>query len=176
VKLLAAITAAVFLTVVFTALIYAAVYIGSGQDLHVAAARCLKAISIHSMTVLCYCCLFGLIGMLTRRILVVGILYTVVVEGALANLPFGIRLITVIYYGRIIAYRTLPFVYPTPFGRIENIAAETWQLDVLTDPQLVEHPTVGTCISVLLTASVCLAVIGALICGGREFHVKTPEK
>ena len=45
-----------------------------------------------------------------------GILYAAIFEGVLANLPLSIRLLTVIYYTRIIAYRTLTFVVPFPGG------------------------------------------------------------
>lgn len=41
-----------------------------------------------------------------------GILYAAIFEGLLANLPLSIRLIKVIYYTRIIAYRALPFLVP----------------------------------------------------------------
>ncbi len=82
---------------------------------------------------------------------------------------------TVIYYTRIIAFRTLPFLVPFP-GGTQNFAADAWQLDVLNDPDLLEHPTVGTCIRVLLIASLLCTIFAALVCSQREFHVKTPEK
>ena len=83
-----------------------------------------KAAAIHSLAVVAYCSLFGLMSLLTKRILVVGILYTAVVEGLLANLPFGIRLVTVIYYTRLIAYRTMTLRRPRPRGGTEDFAAD----------------------------------------------------
>ena len=138
--------------------------------------RCLKTVSIHSLAVVTYCSLFGLMSFLTNRVLVVGIVYTAVVEGLLANLPFGIRLITVIYYARVIAFRTMEFVVARPRGGSISIAAEAWQLDVRTDPNLLEHPSIATCLTVLLTTSVFCTFLAAWLCSGREFHVKTPEK
>jgi ABC-2 type transport system permease protein len=176
VKLLATVTTTVFLTTIFTVLTCAVIFIGTdveGQDV---AIRCLKTVAIHALAVTAYCSLFGLMSILTKRILVVGILYTVVVEGLLANLPFSIRLATVIYYTRLIAYRTLDFVIPVPGGRTENIAAEAWQFDVRRDPNLLEHPQLSTCVLVLLVASLVCTILAAWLCAQREFHVKTPEK
>jgi ABC-2 type transport system permease protein len=176
VKLLAALTVTVFLTVVFTGLTYATVYVGARDHVDDVPMRCLKAMSIHSLAVIAYCCIFGLISLFTRRSLIVGVLYIVIFEALFANLAFGIRLITVIYYTRIIAYRTLRFVVTNPGGGTQDFAADAWQLDVGKDPRLLEHPQIGTCLMVLLIGSAALAILGAFLCSRREFHVKTPEK
>jgi ABC-2 type transport system permease protein len=177
-KLLATITTTVVLTILFTALTYAAIYAGSSAGTASAGnilSRCITACAIHSLAVITYCCLFGLMSLLTRRVLVVGILYIAIVEGLFANLAFGIRLLTVIYYLRIIAYRMLPFIVPTPYGPADY-AANAWQLDVKHDPNLLEHPTVRTCLIVLFTASFACTFLAMILCSRREFHMKTPEK
>jgi ABC-2 type transport system permease protein len=133
-----------------------------------------KAVCIHSLAVVAYCSLFGLLSLLTKRSLVVGIIYIAVVEGVLANLPFGIRLITVIYYTRLIAVRILDFNVSTPHGD-HNLAAEAWQFNVQQDPGLLEHPSLATCIYVLLIGSLVCAGLAALVFSRREFRVKTPE-
>ena len=176
IKLLATLTTTVGLAAIFTVLTYAAIYVGADVQPESVATRCVKAASIHALAVVAYCTLFGLMSLLTTRILVVGILYIAVVEGLLANLPFGIRLITVIYYTRIIAYRSLDFIVTSPRGRTENIAAEAWQLDVGRDPELLEHPQLSTCWMVLLIGSLVCTLLAAWLCTQREFHVKTPEK
>jgi len=176
VKLLATLTTAVVLTVLFTALTYAAIYIGADAGGENIALRCLTTASIHSLAVVSYCCLFGLISLVTNKILVVGVVYTVIVEGLLANLPFGIRLMTVIYYTRLIAYRTLDFVIARPQGGTEDLAAAAWQFDLARDPELLEHPQVSTCLAVLLVGSLACTILAAWLCAQREFHVKTPEK
>ena len=51
-------------------------------------------------------------SLLTKHALIVGLLYAAVFEGLLANLPFSVRLVTVIYYTRMIAYRTMGFLSP----------------------------------------------------------------
>jgi ABC-2 type transport system permease protein len=174
VKLLATLTTTVLLTTIFTALTYAAIYVGAKTEVTDVPQRMLKACAIHSAAVVTYCCLFGLMGLYTKRALIAGILYAAVIEGLLANLPFSLRLITVIYYSRIMAYRSLDFVF-NERGREVNMAAEAWQFDPKTDPLLVDHPSMQTCLIVLAVASLACAALGALLCARREFHVKTPE-
>ena len=176
VKLLATTTTTVFLVAILTVLTYAAIYVASGAAERNLPLRCLQVTAIHALAVVSYCSLFGLMSLITKRTLVIGVIYTAMVEGLLANLPFGIRLMTVIYYTRVIAYRTLDFIVPMPDGRTEDIAAETWQFDVRTDPKLLDHPQLDTCIITLLGASLVCTILAAWLCTQREFHVKTPEK
>jgi ABC-2 type transport system permease protein len=175
VKLLATVTTTVLLTCVFTTLTYAVIYFGvHGQTANIIT-RSLQASGIHALAITAYCCIFGLISLYTERTLVVGILYIAIVEGLFANLAFGVRLITVIYYARLIAYRTMPFIVPVPNGT-ENIAAAAWQLDIRNDPNLLEHPQLRTCLIVVIAGSILFATLAAFVCSRREFHVKTPEK
>lgn len=175
-KLLAAMTTTAVLVAVFTALTYLAIYVGAGVPAGEVAVRCLKAASIHALAVVTYCSVFGLMSLVTKRILVFGILYTAIVEGLFANLPFGIRLVAIIYYTRLIAYRTMTFDVPRPNGGSHDIAAQAWQLAATGDPGLAENPQFGTCIALLLTTSLVCTVIAGWLCSQREFHVKTPEK
>lgn len=174
VKLLATLTSTVLLVTIFTALTYAAIYIGAKAEITDWPMRMLKACAIHCAAVVTYCCLFGLIGLYTRRALIAGIIYAAVIEGLLANLPFSLRLMTIIYYTRIIAYRSMSFVF-NDNRREVDVAASAWQLDTKNDPNLLDHPQLQTCLMVLLVASAACAGIGAMLCRRREFHVKTPE-
>jgi ABC-2 type transport system permease protein len=171
VKLLATLTTAVALTTLFTALTYIAIYYGDPHVQNIGP-RCIKAVQIHDLAVIAYCCLFGVMSLLTKRTLVVGIIYAAVFEGLLANLPLSVRLLTVIYYTRVIAYRTMTFVV----RGAQDIAADTWQFDLAEDPLLLEHPSVRTCVMVLLLGSLACTILAAFLCSRREFHVKTPEK
>src|SRR5262249_8235859 len=86
VKVLATVPTTVVLTAVFTTLTYLVIYLGAdagGQNIPL---RCLKAIGVHALAVATYCCLFGLLSLLTRWALILGFLYGVLVEGVLANL------------------------------------------------------------------------------------------
>jgi ABC-2 type transport system permease protein len=174
VKLLATLTTTIVLTAIFTVLTYAVVYVGGNTSGSEVVGRCLKAVAIHSVAVGAYCCLFALIGLYTSRALVAGILYIAVIEGLLANLPFGLRFITIIYYARIIAYRSLNFTV-TEHERKEDMAAVAWQIDTKGDPDLLDHPELGTCLIVLVVAGLACTILGAFLCSRREFHVKTPE-
>jgi len=173
-KLLANLTTAVVLTIVLTVLTYSAIYVRAGVPAAEVATRCAKAASVDSLAVVAYCSLFGLISLLTKRTLVVGIIYTAIVEGVLAVLPFGIRLATVIYYTRLIAYRMMDFQVVNSKG-VDNLAADAWQFDVASDPQLLQHPSTATCITVLLVGSLVSTILAAWLCSRREFHVKTPD-
>lgn len=176
VKLLATLTTTVMLTGIFTVLLYVAIYAGAKDVGQMGVPlRCLKAVAIHSLAVISYCSLFGLMSLLTKRVLIAGIVYTALFEGMLANFPFSIRLATIIYYTRLIAYRSMTFLVPTPRG-FDNAAAEVWQFDLRKDPQLLEHPSLWSCLETLLIASLVCAVLAALLCWQREFYVKTPEK
>ncbi|HLW64487.1 MAG TPA: ABC transporter permease [Gemmataceae bacterium] len=174
VKMLATLTTTILLTAFFTVLTYVAIYIGSGAAGGDVALRCLKAVGIHCLAVATYCCLFGLLSLLTRWALIVGIVYAALFEGLLANMPFGVRLVTVIYYTRLIAYRTMDFKL-TQMGRTEDFAAELWKLDVQNDPQLLEHPSLRLCFLVLAVAGLVFTMIAAFLCSQREFHVKTSQ-
>jgi len=176
VKMLATWTTTVLLVIVLTVFTYLAIYLQSGATLGDASHRCLRACEIHSLAVVTYCSLFGLMSLLTKRTLVIGILYTAIVEGVLANLPLSLRMATVIYYTRLIAYRTLDFVVTRPQGRTNDIAATLWLFDTKHDPGLALHPQVSTCIWVLVIASLAFTILAAWLCSQREFHVKTPEK
>jgi ABC-2 type transport system permease protein len=178
-KLIATLTTTVFLAVAMTIILYVAIYAGTHADWSDVAQRCLKAASIHSLAVVTYCCLFGLISLLTSRALIVGVLYAGFFEGFIANLPFNIRLATVIYYTRLIAYRSMAFIttFEVPGRSIKNdIAAEIWQLNVKDDPGLAQQPQIRACITVLLVVSLLCAVGAAVLFSQREFYVKTPEK
>ena len=172
-KLLAAITVAIILAVFSILVTYAAIFAGTAS--HGVVMRCLDACLIHALAVVAYCCLFGLMGLLTRRVLIAGIIYIALVEGLLANIPFAIRLITVIYYTRLIAYRTLPFVANTGY-RVHDLAADTWQFNTLGDPKLQNYPHSWLCVLILASGAVVCSFLAAFMCAGREFYVKTPEK
>lgn len=176
VKMLATLTTVVVLTALFTTLTYAVIYVGMDTAEQNIPLRCCKAVGIHALAVVAYCCLFGVMSLLTKWTLVVGFLYTAFFEVFLANMPFSIRLLTVIYYARLIAYRSMDFVFTSPRRPFKvDMAAAAWQLDIETDPSLLDHPSLRTCLTVLLVGSLLCTLLGAYLCSRREFHVKTPE-
>jgi ABC-2 type transport system permease protein len=175
-KLAATWTTSILLVAFLTISTYIAIYAASDADFNAVALRGLKAGAIFSLATIAYCSIFGAISLLTKRTLIVGILYIAIVEGLLASFPLSLRWGTVVYHTRMIAYRTLDFVVTWPRGNQDDVAAATWLLNKETDPNLIEHPQLSTSVLVLLGASfVCTIVAGWLFSQG-EYHVKTPEK
>jgi ABC-2 type transport system permease protein len=173
IKLLATLTTTVLLTILLTLLTYSAIYFHTGTPLAEVATRFIKAAAVHCLAVAVYCALFGMLSLLTRRALVVGILYTAVVEGVFANLPFGIRFITVIYYVRLITYRLMEFIVHNSRGA-DDFAADAWQFDAAGDPHLASQYSTSTCLAVLFISGLFATIIAAWHCSQREFRVKTP--
>src|SRR4029078_2192427 len=134
IKMVATWTTTSSLVIILTVITYAAIYAGSGADWHAVLPRSAKAAGILSLAAMTYCSIFGAISLLTRRTLIVGILYTAFVEGVLASLPLSGGLMTVIYYVRLIAYRSMDFVVTWWNGKHEDVAAEVWFLNIKDDP------------------------------------------
>lgn len=176
VKMAAAWTTTATLVTVLAVLTYAAIYSGTGADLPTVSLRCVKAAAILSLAATTYCSIFGAMSLVTKRTLIVGIMYTALVEGVLASLPLSVRLVTVIYYLRLIAYRSLDFVVAWPRGGEDDVAATAWFLNIKDDPTLAEHPQLSTCVLILICTSVVCTVLASWLCSRCEFHVKTPEK
>jgi ABC-2 type transport system permease protein len=176
IKMAATWSTTVLMVIVLVVLTFAAVHLRSETDLATATLRCVKAAGILSLAVITYCSLFGLMSLVTRWTLIVGILYAVIIEGLLATFPLSLRWGTIIYHTRLIAYRTLDFVVTWPRGREDDVAATAWLLNIETDPTLSEHPQLSTNLLVLVGASIVCTAIAAWLCSRREFHVKTPEK
>jgi ABC-2 type transport system permease protein len=174
-KLLATLTTTALLVAVCTSFTFVAIYAFADKpDGESIVLRCLKVDGIMALAAITYSCIFALISLLTRWTLVAGIVYTVVIEGLLGNLPFAVRLITVSYYFRIIAARSLDFAV-VEGGRTISPIADAWNINITKDPQLLEHPTLQTSLLVLLGASFVASLIAVIIFSTREFRVKTPE-
>jgi ABC-2 type transport system permease protein len=176
IKLAATWTTTVVLVMALTALTFGAIYFGTETDLRDMTWRCLKAAWILSIAVVTYCSIFGAMSLLTKRTLIIGVIYTAVVEGLLANLPLSLRWGTVIYHTRLIAYRVIDFIVTRPNGRKQDIASAAWSLNADTDPTLTEHPALRTSILILVSTIVVCTALAGWLCSQREFHVKTPEK
>src|SRR5439155_3893247 len=69
--------------------------------------RVVQAAALFAAAQVGYCAIFSFISLLTRRSLIAGIAYIVIIEGALANWPFIVRELTVMYYFRVLALRWL---------------------------------------------------------------------
>ena len=100
--------------------------------------------------------MFGLLSLVFRRALVIGVAYIFLFEGVLANLNFVVLRITVMYWLRLLAMRWL------------GLPARDWGID------LAYAPTATTAVLVLLLASLGATLLAFLVFSRREFRVKTP--
>ena len=61
--------------------------------------------AIFSLAQVAYCGLFGLMALLMRRVLLIGVVYIIFFEGLLASLDIIVRRMTVMYYFRVLVLR-----------------------------------------------------------------------
>jgi ABC-2 type transport system permease protein len=160
-KLLATLLAAILLTAAGTALTSLAIGWGLADHWEAAGgglARTVKAIALFALDLTAYCALFGLLSLLMRRSVLLGIGYIILLEGVVANIDFVIRKGTVMYYYRVLCERW-----------IELGQADKFNIDLATAPGL------GQSVAILLGASTVAAILASLLMGSREFRVKSPE-
>lgn len=164
-KLLATIVTAVVLVALATLTLYAFIYWGTPELWNeIFQVRAPRMAALMALAQLTYCVLFGFLGLITRRSLIVGVAYIVAIEGVVASLDFVARKLTIVYYIRILNLRKLEL----PQDMLTRFLAD-WRID------LELAPSATACVQVLVVFSSVLAVLTALWFSQREFHVKTPE-
>ncbi|MGA2061335.1 MAG: hypothetical protein ABSG67_12695 [Thermoguttaceae bacterium] len=158
-RLLATILMTSVLTAVFTAATFVVIALTApGPSTAGLVEQALKTAGLLALVQVGYCGFFGLLGLLMRRSLLVGVAYIVIFEGIFASLDTVARRLTVMYYFRVLVIRWL-----------KPASGNEWAIDMTTAPQA------QTCVLTLLIAGLILAVAAALIFAGREFRMKTPE-
>jgi ABC-2 type transport system permease protein len=110
-----------------------------------------------TLAMLAYINIFGLLGLLTKRVLVAGVGYVIFFEGVVSNIPFLIRYATVLFHVRVLAVNWL------------GLDGRPWSIDPET------APTASTSLACLVGTSVLFLTLGAWLFAAREFRVKTPE-
>jgi ABC-2 type transport system permease protein len=143
--------------------LYLAIYAGT-PDLGPALVRCGQAIGVMALAQVGYCALFGLIGLLTRRSLVAGIGYIVLIEGVLANLDFVGRAVTLVYYTRTLTLRGLDLP-PEQLRRCQD----GWGM-----ADLDKLPTASACLLTVLVFGAAVSLLSAVWFARSEYRVKTP--
>ena len=114
----------------------------------------------YALALFAYCGVFGLVGLLFRKSLPMGVVYIIFIEGLLANIPFVVRKATVIFYERVLMLRWLD---------LGSEARNAWSIDLDLAPSSTE------CVLTLLGIGLVFAVVAATWFTVREFRVKTPE-
>jgi ABC-2 type transport system permease protein len=159
IKLLATVLITSVLTAAFTAITYAVIALTAGRPAASPWSEpALKTAVLLTLVQVGYCGLFGLLGVLMRRSLLVGVAYIVFFEGILASLDTVVRRLTVMYYFRVLVLRWLA-----------PASGKEWAIDLATAPQA------RTCVLALLGAGLVMALATALLFAAREFRMKTPE-
>ena len=158
IKLAATLLVTSLLTAVFTVVTLAVITLVAGEPATTELVeRALKTAGLLALAEVGYCALFGLLGLLTRRSLVVGIVYIVLLEGLLASLDTVARRLTVMYYFRVLVLRWL-----------DPASGKEWSIDLATAPEA------WTCVLTLLGAGLLLAIAAAFYFARSEFRMKTP--
>jgi ABC-2 type transport system permease protein len=146
------------LSAFFTAAALAAVYWGDARMEPSALARRTAVFAgILSLGLFAYTSIFGLLGVLVRRSLLLGVGYILIFEGIAANIDFIFRTATVLYHVRRLSVRWL------------DVPGIDWAIDPAT------ATTASTCLWTLLAISAVPAVLGAWLFSVWEFRVKTPD-
>jgi ABC-2 type transport system permease protein len=112
---------------------------------------------LSALALMAYISIFGLLGLFTRRVLVIGVGYILVFEGVVSNIPFLVRYGTILFHTRVLAVRWLGLD-----GGFASIDVD-------------EAPAAATSLAALLGATALFLVFGAWLFSKREFRVKTPE-
>jgi ABC-2 type transport system permease protein len=159
-KLLAAVCVVLLLGLVFVIVTGLASYVGSREFFDVFPLHLLKTFALFALSLLTYTAVFGCLSLLVQRSLVAGIAYIAVVEGIMANMPFALRKLTVMYYFRVLCLNWL---------NLDGRMSESWAI------KLDEAPEPFVCVLTLLTVSVLATLTAMLVISQREFYVKTPE-
>jgi ABC-2 type transport system permease protein len=165
-KLLATLIVTAGLAAAFTALTY--VVVGWGQPDYWASgalARMFKTIALFVLSLTAYDALFGLLSMLMRRAIILGIGYIILLEMVVANIDFVIRKGTVMYYFRVMCER---WMHISEMSQVPGMSL-TFFIDFDTAPSL------RACLMTLSLASAVLIALACYLMSSREFRVKTPE-
>jgi ABC-2 type transport system permease protein len=158
VKLLAVWVVTGALMVVFTTLTYAATYWRTDELWGtILPGKALIFSGILALALLAYCGVFGLIGVLTSRSLVTGVIYVVLFEITVANIDIVVRKLTVVYYVRALSIHWL------------DVNPSKWNLDRF------EVPTALGCVLTLLGVALVTTLVALTRFSQGEFRVKTPE-
>lgn len=163
-KLLATLCVTTLLVAAAVAGLYAAIYAGTPGFVDDVLPRAGKAVVVAALAQVGYCALFGFLGLFTRRSLIAGIGYIVLVEGVLANLDFVGRTLTIVYYVRTLTLRWLDL----PRDQMRR-CQEVWGMS-----ELDKLPSAGECVLTLVTFGVVVSALSALWFARKEFRVKTP--
>jgi ABC-2 type transport system permease protein len=121
-------------------------------------ARMLQVIALFAASLIAYSALFGLLSLLMRRAILIGVGYIILLEGFVSNIDFVIRKGTVMYHFRVLSERWMEIGHAAKY----NIDLDT-------------APSSSQSLMILAGASLVMVILAGILMSTREFRVKTPE-
>lgn len=166
-KLLAAILIGWLITMLCMGLVMFCLWVGSPYQASSSwNSRWLGLMPATSLLIAANAGLFGLISVLLRPALIIGVIYIALFEGFLANYPFVLRKLTSVHYFQCLVVNWIGKDYES--GRPKSNAIE-WAIVKEVIPETQE------CVIVLLTIFLLSALMAMYVFTTREFRMKTPE-
>lgn len=164
-KLIAAILVAWLLTIFSIGLVMSCLWMGNGLETpHAWHSRLLAMMPSTLLLICANAGLFGLISVLLRPSLIIGVIYIALFEGFLANYPFVLRKFTSVHYYQCIICNWIGEQYR--YGRTNAIG---WALAKEVVPETQE------CVITLLSIFLVSTILAMYFFTTKEFRMKTPE-
>lgn len=168
-KLLAAILVAWLITAVSMALVMLCLWAGSSVSTPQPwVTRWLALLPSIALLIAANAGLFGLISVLIRPSLIIGVIYIALFEGFLANYPFILRKFTSVHYFQCIVCNWIGEQYRYQEG-FRNTSAIEWTILKEVVPETQE------CVIILLSIFLVSTLLAMYFFTVREFRMKTPE-
>jgi ABC-2 type transport system permease protein len=158
-KYLAATLTTVLLACFFHTVGFLCLYLGTDHLGDVLSTNLPKSMAAVALAAVAYSAVFGMIGLLLKRSLIVGVLYIVIFEGVLAMIPFNFRSYTIIYYFRVLSIDWV------------GVDPNFWGMTPTASQPL---PAASHCVLVLILTAAVFALLGAYYVQRKEFRMKTP--
>jgi ABC-2 type transport system permease protein len=159
IKLVGTILITSLLTAIFTTITYVVISLTTKNPEPIEVIQpALKAAALLTLAQACYCGFFGLLSLLMKRSLMIGVVYIVFFEGILASIDLVARRMTIMYHFRVLVLRWL---HPA--------SGKNWGIDLLT------APNASTSVEILLGITLFTAIFAATLFSCKEFRMKTPE-
>lgn len=172
-KMLAVAIAATLLTLCFIVLCYVCLFAGSPYWGDVFPKRIGIVCGAMTLAMFAYCSVFGLISIVAKRAMVLGVLYIVIVEIVLGLIPFVVREYTIQFHMRHLIVRWLNDVdHANKWGiKLAEDASLPQNVQVLVTTTI---PTVAGSLQLLVGYTLVALTLGGLLMVAREFRMKTP--
>lgn len=111
-----------------------------------------------------YAAFFGFISLLFKRSLILGVVYIIIFEGVIANVPLFIREYTIMYYLRVAMLHSVTFP-----DRMAGDFRRVWGIDFGVAPSL------AGALTTLGVVTLVFLLLSSYFMSTREFRLKTPE-